>query len=308
MMMLEGIRDVKRIYAHGREEAPCPDGLAAALIIRDVFPEVEVRFIAYESKEHLALEPEPGLLFVDIAPPPHKVDAFLEARTLVLDHHRSAADIVRRFEAAGLGWYADKPGISAATLAYDVIWSVYQDQGRTNFESTVAHLARMMGIYDTWQKDNPDWVPARELASVLYFFPDWLDYDDPIRVLKERLDLGELLVAKDDAAVQALVDGAQRFVTEKGTRVAVIASTALISVAADAFPDADVVVGFMFRIRAGVPAVKLSFRSRKGGVVVRHIAEALGGGGHDPAASAWVELHASHRHPYAMIRAIMETR
>ena len=300
------LRNIRTVIAHGREEGPCADGLAAALIVRDVLPDVAVRFVTYESAEHRQLVPEPGVLFVDIAPVPDRVEDWLAADAIVLDHHRSARDVAQRFEVVGHGVYSEEPGLSAATLAYREVWSHLAPLRCTFFIERFASLA---GVYDTWQREDPLWEDAAAQTAALYFYPvdEWLSH----RVLiggpefRQRMELGPLLLRKNRDSVRELVAGAYHFITGTGTRVAVLPSTFLISDAADAVSNVDVVAGFSFRVRQGMPSMKVSFRSR-GPHLVRAIAEALGGGGHDRAASAWLELHESHRHPYQVIRTIME--
>lgn len=331
MIPLDLLRGITTVIGHAREDAVCADALAAVLVVRDVLPDVEVRFLRYESKEHQEVAAEPGVLFVDISPPPDRVGEFLEMNSIVLDHHATAAKETRAFELAERGVYADlheQPGVSAATLAFRYIWEPIvanrrDDDGalagfgqyhgsRPLYRDAVRRFAELAGIRDTWQITHPLWIAASEQAAVLLFYPldVWLDTKkhgwSPIGVgsFEERFRVGPHLLRRHQDEVRSLVSGAHRFTTPKGTRVAVCSSS-VVSDAADLLDDVDVVVGFSFRVREGGPSMKLAFRSR-GGFVVRPIAEALGGGGHDGAASAWIELHASHRHPYATIRTIME--
>ena len=340
---LQVLRGVTKVITHAREDAPCPDGLSAALIVRDALPDVEVQFVRYESREHADLLAEPGLLFVDISPPTARLGEFIDARTVVLDHHETVQKDVERFAALGLGRYAFEPGVSGATLAYEEVWlrlaaadavAVGRDardggpapsEARSARESSTARsgagvgaeprrervrrFAELAGIYDTWQTGHVDWPKACELSSVVYFFPleDWLADKTLFSYgpsLERRMELGPILARKNRDRARDLAASAYRFVTPKGTRVAVCSTTA-VSEAANVIEDADVVIGFGFRVREGHPAMKLSFRSR-GEYVVRPIAKGLGGGGHRASASAWVELHASHRNPYQVIRTLMD--
>ena len=322
---LQVLRGVTKVITHAREDAPCPDGLSAALIVRDALPDVEVQFVRYESREHADLLAEPGLLFVDISPPTARLGEFIDAGTVVLDHHETVQKDVERFAALGLGRYAFEPGVSGATLAYEEVWlplvwpplaeltadtrSQMSGFGGESHRERVRRFAELAGIYDTWQTEHVDWPKACELSSVVYFFPpeDWLadrtlfSYGPS---LERRMELGPILARKNRDRARDLAASAYRFVTPKGTRVTVC-STTVVSEAANVIEDADVVIGFGFRVREGHPAMKLSFRSR-GGYVVRPIAEGLGGGGHRASASAWVELHASHRNPYQVIRTLMD--
>lgn len=332
MIPLEKLKAARVVIGHAREEGgPCPDALAAALIVRDVLPNVEVRFVANESRERAELRVEPGMIFLDIAPPSKRVAAFMSGGAIVLDHHATAKDDVALFR--DLGVYSDEPGVSAATLAYRHVWQPLKiaewgsESGMywaTRHEE-VERFARLVGVRDTFQTNDPDWTKACDQTASLTFVPaeEWLSRsgvlleigaanrerddrpdDRQADTLADWMRIGSLLRRRSAADSRAMVEGGFRFTTEKGTRVLVCAGTAVSDVVVSEV-DVDVVVGFAFRVRGGAPAMKLSFRSR--GFPVRPIAEALGGGGHDRAASAWTDLHASHRHPYAVVRTIMET-
>ena len=318
MIPLEKLKAVRVVVAHGRESGACPDALAAALIVRDVLPDVEVRFVENESRERAELRVEPGMIFLDISPPQKRIAAFISGGAIVLDHHATAKEDVALFR--DLGVYSDEPGVSAATLAYRHVWFPLMvdchgplDDSMRSME--VKEFAHLVGVRDTFQTHDPLWERACNQTAVLSLVPaqEWLarrhalseigeadlDGDSPVNWMR----MGPLLRRRSAADSRATVEGGLRFTTEKGTRVLVCAGTAVSDVAVSEV-DVDVVVGFAFRVRGGAPAMKLSFRSR--GFPVRAIAEALGGGGHDRAASAWTELHASHRHPYAVVRTIME--
>ena len=309
-MKVDRLVDVRTVIAHGREEGPCADGLVAALIVKDVLPRVAIRFVSNGSVELRELAAEPGLLFVDIAPPAARVGEFLAAGALVLDHHASARELVAMFRDRGAGAYSAEPGVSAALLAFREVWEpikfkLWEPSSSGLGRSHALRVAELVGIHDTHLTEDPSWDEARRLVAVLFFYEDWLVIDQPLLALRRRLELGPTLVEKQRASVARAVAQSGRLTTPKGTSVAVVPTTYLISDVVDAV-DVDVVVGFAFAVRAGVPSMKLSFRSRRGRYNVREIAEALGGGGHDAAASVWIELHASHRHPYATIRTLME--
>lgn len=327
MIDFELLRGIRKVVAHGREGGPCADGLAAALIVRNALPEVAVEFVQYESAELRELAVEPGLLFLDITPLRERASEFLAAESLVLDHHATMEDVTKRFAVEGQGAYAseEERGVSAATLAYREVWIPLMRAKNLrlflrHLEEQVAHFAKLAGIYDTWKKEDPLWSKAREQTAVLYFFPadDWLaDWElfASGSLQRRLLELGPLLLRKERERALELVAGAYRFETLNGTRVAVLASS-MISDAADLVEDADVVIGFSYRVRGGVtslprdenvkPSMKISFRSR-GGYEVRRIAEALGGGGHKTAASAWLDLREdwAQPQPYEKIRALM---
>jgi len=88
MIPIEAIKQVKRIITH----RDCADGTAAAMIAADAIPGAEVVAVAY-GPERDALEPGPADLFVDMTPPPAKVDVFVAAGAIVLDHHSGAREL-----------------------------------------------------------------------------------------------------------------------------------------------------------------------------------------------------------------------
>ena len=318
MIPLEKLRAVRTVLAHGYPDGPCPDGMGSALIIRDAMPDVEVRFLVSESRELQELHVERGMLFVDVSPPSKRLPAFISAGAIVLDHHDTVKEDVALFREFGV--FADaktEPGVSGALLAYRHVWQPLMDAAAIgqidlyDANARVRTFAELVGVRDTWQKDDPRFRAASEQASALFFFPwsTWSELKRPFtdpeqhEVLRRRLALGPDLRARSDELARSLAAGAFRFVTEKGTRVAILPSS-IISDAAELVEDVDIVCGFSFRCDHGVPKMKLSLRSR-GDFVVRHIAERLGGGGHAHAASAWMELHAAHQHPYAVVRTVM---
>src|SRR5882724_8183379 len=64
MIPLEKLKGVTHIITH----ADCPDGVASAMVLRQVLPTAEVRAIQYETHEHKKLEAKPGMLFCDFSP------------------------------------------------------------------------------------------------------------------------------------------------------------------------------------------------------------------------------------------------
>ena len=111
---LEVLKAVKTIVAHEK----CPDGIAAALILKDVLPEARVIFCQYSTPEHETLAAEPGMLFADFSPPKARVQEFVDKGAVVLDHHKTAKDIVAAFGDNGVfGDEIAEPGVSGAVLA-----------------------------------------------------------------------------------------------------------------------------------------------------------------------------------------------
>lgn len=287
---------VRTIVTHGYPDGGvCPDGLASALLCRDVLPDAKIIFAVYNTSEYEALPADEGLLFVDITPPPARADEFRRAGAIVLDHHKDKEDLVDSFGELGVFAHETRnPGVSGAVLAYMHVWRPLALSRRDDRQISSAHnFAMLAGIRDTWQTKDPLWTRACEQAAVLLFFSadDWLSHPSPLDEarLSERMKIGAVLIERHRKESEALVKDAYRFTTPDGTRVMVLASTK-ISDAAEASKDAaDVVVGFSFTASSPQgPMMRLSFRSKTKDVSA--FARLLGGGGHTGAAGAAVPL------------------
>src|ERR1700754_3177520 len=96
-LSLEKLQAVKTIVTHDR----CADGVMSSIILKDVLPEAEVKFLQY-GVEQEELEAAPNMLFCDFSPHPKRVTDFVAAGALVLDHHKTARDVVSAFGADGV--------------------------------------------------------------------------------------------------------------------------------------------------------------------------------------------------------------
>lgn len=333
MIPLEALRAVRVVIAHGYPDGPCPDGLAGAMVLQDVLPHAEIRFSVLNTSAYEALPADPHMLFVDMVPPESRLDEFVAAGAIVLDHHKNNRDAITRFGERGV--FADEvtePGVSGALLAFEHVWLPFWRELFMEPFADAANVGRvrafaeLVGVRDTWQQKDPRWRAACAQSKVLRFFPpeDWLD-GDPLNEsrLTSRISmLGEVLMRKDDEQTKQLLASAFPFQTPRGTRVVVLPSTYVSDAATAIGDEADVVIGFNFRLGRGhVPDLRLSFRSR-GARDVAAIAKTLGGGGHTNAAGAAVSLtlggaidryedetdphdESTSRNPYTMIQRIM---
>jgi hypothetical protein len=304
---LEILKQVRVVVSHCYPDGSCPDGLAAAMIIKDVLPKATYCFCAHNTSAYESLEPEPGMLFVDITPPKDRVGAFREAGAIVLDHHKDAEVVVKSFGERGV--FADEgedQGVSGAVLAFRHVWlplffvnaslAARNERDREGVRHIVEHFAELVGIRDTWQKTNRRWREASELSATLYFFTDWMDGDgSPLEIerLSQRvMNVGPELMGKKVQDENRLLENMFRFTTLAGTEVAIFPSTHISDVAERA--TADVSVGFAFVMNVGKPTLRLSFRSRRRGkkpVDVSRIARMFpGGGGHPHASGCAVTL------------------
>jgi hypothetical protein len=263
---IDKLRAVKKIIVH----KSCADGMASAVILHDVLPDAEIRFILYNTPEHTAMEPEEGLLICNFSPPGvNRSEAMdLEAKaeiereigeryaaagTMLLDHHRQAKDIVMGF--GDMGVFADeieRPGIAGANLAYEEVWIPLCGERDSYEQHNVETIARLSGIRDTWRRNDPEWKPACYLAEAFRFFPaeSWIDKSDTFSQIHqswwaERRIMGKTLFERTEKAVKRAIENSWRFTTPLGTRVVMFSGTRLSSDAAELLhEDADFVVGF----------------------------------------------------------------
>lgn len=285
----------------------CADGLASAMIVRDALPDVEVIFAQHGTPSLEELAPRAGMLFCDIAPPRARAQAFADAGAIVLDHHKSARDVVELFGDRGV--FADEaqtPGCSGAVLAFSAVWLA---RGGHAGAQTVADFARLVGIRDTWQKTSPSWELACDLHAALMGMPReyWLDGGGIGRALgPDSLYVGGLRrkqraesIAKICASGILLLrgrDGAEDW-------AAFPDGGHYTSDAAEALRQAGVrvTVGWFQVVSDGRVHTVLSCRS-DGSVDVGELCSRFGGGGHSRAAGCRLEL----TDPIVAVERVME--
>lgn len=314
-LALAALRDVRVLVVHG---AGCPDGIASALLLLDVFPSARLHFVTYDAVDLLALQPEPGMLFCDITPPRARVEEFVRAGALVLDHHRSADDIVAAFEARGV--FADEerePGMSGAMLAFCHVWEPMTGCHGGSRWRDAADFATLAGLRDTWMRKHPRWREACAQAAALRFWPweglralrDPNDSSALWKGLGERMEIGPVLLEQQDLRDRRAIREAYRFIA-RGVRVLAFEggdeeeTKRAASDVADLVGDgADLVIGWHYRIQHGVQSMALSCRSR-GDFSARTFAKAYGGGGH--VHSAGCVLPVSPFNPFNALRDAVE--
>jgi len=224
MISIDKLKNVKRLITH----ANCPDGIASALIIKDALPDVEVLFVKHGTKEHRELRPDVPTLFCDFTPwTDVKKDAqwlmWIDAGTIVLDHHPTQRDVTTAFVEAGLGAYGENDrGECGAWLAYEHVWRpIKLGHGPFNPHDdgeSVKRFAELAGVRDTWKKDDPRWQAACEQAEMLMFWGfDELSLDAISCGIWHRI--GPHLFKKKLEHARTAIDESHRFQTTKGTRV-----------------------------------------------------------------------------------------
>jgi oligoribonuclease NrnB/cAMP/cGMP phosphodiesterase (DHH superfamily) len=301
-MNVDKLQKVATVVTHAR----CPDGVASAILLRNALPNAAIVFVQHGSAELAALKAEPNMLFCDFAPPADRAAEFREAGALVLDHHKTAKDIVLSFGSNGV--FADEhdePGVSGALLAYREVWRpmLGENKAYTRIRDTAARtFAEIAGVRDTWQKTDWRWRDACIQASALLAFSpsSWLAKRDPFDVRNEawwkhRLEVGHILLMKHESDVKDAIKSAIPLTVihnEKTVTVKVIPSVLLTSDAAELLGDTvDLVVGYLFEPTPdGGTRLQFSLRSHAG-FDCAAFAKQFGGGGHTAAAGFSVVAH-----------------
>ncbi len=338
MIPIEKLLAVTHIVTH----KDCADGMASAMILKDVLPGAKVSFIHYSSPEHKALVAEKGMLFCDfspyierpvlaVVPTDEQLKAFVEADkrakefiaadTLVLDHHKFAKETVEAFGENGI--FADEatePGVCGAVLAYRHVWLPLQEASSPSpglgslkpqplVEAIVRDLATLAGIRDTWQKQDHQWQAACEQAESLRWWPEEHLVGSPPTSWPGLIQpIGGILFAKNLKYAKQLSETSYRFVSKKGTRVLIFGGVSMSSDTAEQAGDtADLVVGFSYKCDDGKPVVIFSTRTRGNEFNCGEFCVAHGGGGHTKAAGFTLPLNLDmDRNPFQQFREILE--
>jgi hypothetical protein len=318
MIELEKLKAVDHIVVHDN----CPDGVASAMILHDALPNAKVTFCQYETELHKTIPAKPGMLFADFSPKLSRVKEFLDVGAIVLDHHGGpAAEATKQFAAQGLGAFADEklePGVSGAMLAFREVWRplsgndpleelVSGEWPRTPMR-TLYELAKVAGIRDTWQKDDPRWREACEQAEAVRFWP-WekvaaTPWD---RWGSELLAIGPILFDRNLKHVQKCIEGSYKFTTPRRQRkVTVFEGLKPTSDAAEMMgPDNDLTIGLAFFMEGGEQKLIFSTRSR-GAFNCQNFALAHGGGGHTKAAGFAITLKETDPHPFELVKRLVD--
>lgn len=292
---------VRTIVAH----EDCADGTASAILLHDALPACEVLFAEY-GRSADALPVHEGMLFCDFSPPPARVAEYVAAGAIVLDHHRTARDVVARFGARGV--YADEqadPGVSGAVLALREVWlPLCGDAPARAFAEAFATAA---GARDTWQTHSPAWRDGCVQQATLTTFlqSHWLSIPLPMleRDWRARYaPIGEQVIARKRERLLSAIASGHRFTTARnGLRVLAMN---LLGAASDAAEEtdgsADIVVAFDVVEEAGAAIMRLSLRSHAG-FDCGAFAQARGGGGHTRASGCAIPIAPTDPAPFALL-------
>lgn len=281
MIPAEALVGVRKIVSHGG----CPDGMASAMILRDAFPDAEIKLLEYGTKALATLPAEPGMIFCDITPPRERAREFVDAGAVVLDHHRHAKDIVEMFGERGVfGDEQSDPGVSGAVLAYDV-WDRTVSRAAAT-DMAVERFAVMAGIRDTFRKQSRLWDEACAQADALTFYPPEHFLSDGHRpwLTEDESRVGRLVRDHNRAAAHRLARGAHLVDISGSVRLAIIQGRET-SDAAEILRErgCHVCAGFEYKTEDSLLKCTWSLRS-DGSVDVGAFCKEQGGGGHTRAA------------------------
>jgi len=307
MIPLDVLKAVKTIITHRN----CSDGTASAIILQDVFSTASVRFLQYDTEGHQKLQAEPGMLFCDMSPPEDRVDEFVAAGAIVLDHHATVEPLVAKF--GKLGVFADlkqEPGVSGAVLAYREVW-LPLTHWTTLHKGFAEWFVRLAGIHDTWQTQDPLWRKSCELNEILRFYPNdwWLSRG--LGRLADRWEtdfseLGKNLLEKHEAKVQRATDGGFRWTSPQGTKVIIFEGVTLASGASEVLgSQVDLVAAFNYFTDNGQPKVIWSLRSHTS-FDCGAFAKERGGGGHTKSAGFGAKVQEGDANPYDYFKRVLE--
>lgn len=322
---IEKIKSVTTVVTHDN----CTDGLASAILVHNVLPDAEIIFVQHNTESYEKLEARPNMLFVDIVPPSARYEEFLKLGAIVLDHHKGVKDLVEKFGTnAVFGDEKLDPGVSGGPLAYKHVWKplnalrremwkqdpsydpLYDDM-LDETEKFIARFAERAGIRDTWQRHNPEWYEATLQGEVLYFWPRefWFDIklEDVARLWEDKFHpVGSILMKKQAAGTQYVLDESFHFTSDRGTKVVCFNSTRATSDVAEALDkDADLIIGFKYKcdVNETGPEPKMIFSTRSHTFYdCMSFTKWYGGGGHTKAASFSTEVKVEHENPFEFIR------
>jgi hypothetical protein len=328
-MYVHELAQVKTIVVHDN----CPDGVASAILLHDSLPQAEIRFMQHNTDALKALVPEPGYLFCDFVPyvPTKTVDGVLkndldalkpwiDAGTLVLDHHKGVQDVVEAFgpKRGHFGNEKTEPGVCGAVLAFRHVWRLVNpvedatDTVAIEEQKRAEEFATLAGVRDTWLNTHPWWRDACAQAEMLRFYPveHWLSIGSPfssamVPIWEERRAIGRLLIERMEKSVQKTIESAYRFTSAKGTKVVTFDGLKTTSDAAEALgTEADLIIGFSYIVENGTPKMLLSTRSHTDFDCLA-FAKSNGGGGHTRAAGFNRAVVPHDLNPYKMVEQLV---
>jgi len=278
---------IKKIYSH----ASCGDGITAAMICAAAYRQTpygipDIKLIQYDTKDHNELEPEHGVMFVDMTPCKDGWERWKEFEPIVLDHHATTKHVVE-----GLNGIYGNETESGATLAFrhvmqQLVESSWIPAG--NWE----RIAHLVSIRDTWQAHHPDWRQAHEISQgmQLYSSKELIERARQGTVpFDDFYKFGDILYTKMMKKAEVLADSAYiQTVIIKGRELKIgyfNCTEKIISEACHVLleeKNCDIAVSYFIAYMDGQHHTIISLRSKE--IPINEVAKLYKGGGHPKAA------------------------
>lgn len=312
MINLYKLKSIKHIITHEN----CPDGIASAIILKDVLPKAKISFYQPETLAHKNIPVEEDLLFCDISPPKDRYKEFIKAEAIVLDHHKTSKNIVLEF--GELGVFADEkndPGISGAVLAFKEVWQkLAKSCGKLSIKEELStrpyirYFAKLIGIRDTWQSKDLKFKNACEISEVLTFWPieELLETEFNSDKWNYIISFGDILYKKHLISANNRINKGYRFTSKFGTRVIIFNERKYTSdVTGLLGNEVDLIIGFDYIFDDNEQKILVSTRSHTNFDCAK-FCNSFGGGGHTKAAGCSFNLSKGDSQPYFFLKDKLE--
>lgn len=245
----------------------------AALILFTVYPYAEVTFVNYGQEEYKSIKAKEGMLFCDITPPLERAHEFERVGVIVLDHHKK--ELVDPYTN---GHFASEPGVSGAVMAFQAVEDRLTEEEKDSF----GHLSMLIGVRDTWMKEDGYWKSASTISSGISSLPfDSWRLRKPDQIYALAAALGEAARIRTEKMVNEILSSPYSFTNDAGNTFLLTSGGGKVSDLDDQSPF-DVSIAFSYILNSTKPVIVFSLRSKT--YNVRSIVEKFGGGGHQKAA------------------------
>lgn len=275
-----------KIILHGR----CHDGITSGIILHQLFTAYAkksgiimpyIEFVMHKSTEHK--QPACKSLWCDIVPE-YNTDDWVATKSIVLDHHKSAANVVEKFGQTHSHFEPQTPGYSGAGIAFDFAIEFAKQNNLTLNDKffELKELARIVGIIDTFQENDPDFEYAAQTASAINFY-GFERLKTQTKLTTYQNEVGEIMqTSRKESALK--VAESIKVINFEQYKIATFSNNGGIADFVSYYlrnnnADVDFVFGYTVSLEGHL---NVSLRSVKTGVL--EFAKRFNGGGHDKAA------------------------
>lgn len=124
------------------------------------------------------------IYMVDFSLPVDDMKRLAQTSNLIwIDHHKTAIDSLEALDLRG--YYCE--GFGACELAY-AFFMAQDETGKFDDSSRVPEVVRLLGRYDVWDKDDPEW--ESKILPFQYGMRSWPDIYDPADSRWSQIDWG----------------------------------------------------------------------------------------------------------------------